>query len=107
MKRLIGQSSFPPYFHQWGAARERTHACPSAVHTAAARRFCKRCWGAGMLVPREDFDATYARVKEGAASGGCTVLIFVAPDVDALCACRIFTVSCAALNPAATLLARC
>lgn len=45
-----------------------------------------------MLWPREEFHAAYGQIKhDGIKSGGCSVLILVALDVDALCACEILT----------------
>lgn len=34
----------------------------------------------------------YTQIKEHAAQSGCSVLLLVAPDTDALAACRILTV---------------
>ena len=45
-----------------------------------------------MIIPRLAFDATYEVIKEKSGGGGCTVLIFVAADVDGICACKILTV---------------
>jgi cell division control protein 45 len=45
-----------------------------------------------MLWPRDKYDVAYEQLKQDSLGGGCTVLIFVAPDVDALCAARILTV---------------
>ena len=43
-----------------------------------------------MLWPRDKFDVAFSKMKEDAVeAGGCTVLIFVAPSCDALCALRI------------------
>ena len=45
-----------------------------------------------MLIDRERFDDVYEAIKEKAVDGGaCSVVILVAPDCDALCACRILT----------------
>lgn len=45
-----------------------------------------------MLWPRAEFHAAYGQIKhDGIKSGGCSVLILVALDVDALCACEILT----------------
>ncbi|KAJ1463001.1 CDC45 family [Pelagophyceae sp. CCMP2097] len=45
-----------------------------------------------MLIDRERFDDVYEAIKEKAVEGGaCSVLILVAPDCDALCACQIIT----------------
>uniref|UniRef100_K3X452 CDC45-like protein n=1 Tax=Globisporangium ultimum (strain ATCC 200006 / CBS 805.95 / DAOM BR144) TaxID=431595 RepID=K3X452_GLOUD len=45
-----------------------------------------------MLWPREEFHAAYGQIKhDGIKSGGCSVLVLVAMDVDALCACEILT----------------
>ncbi|DBA01874.1 TPA: hypothetical protein N0F65_006022 [Lagenidium giganteum] len=45
-----------------------------------------------MLWPREEFHAAYGQIKhDGIQTGGCSVLILVAMDVDALCACEIVT----------------
>ncbi|TYZ65771.1 hypothetical protein PybrP1_009972 [[Pythium] brassicae (nom. inval.)] len=45
-----------------------------------------------MLWPRDEFHAAYAQIKhDGIKSGGCSVLLLVALDVDALCACEILT----------------
>lgn len=46
-----------------------------------------------MLITLEHFDTQYGRIKQqaAAAGGGCSVLILVAPDCDALCAARILT----------------
>jgi hypothetical protein len=46
-----------------------------------------------MLWSKDKFAATYKQiVKSARAAGGCSVLICVAPDCDALCAARILTV---------------
>ena len=43
-----------------------------------------------MLVGRERFEEVYATIRQSAcAGGGQTVLILVAPDTDAICACQI------------------
>ena len=45
-----------------------------------------------MLIGRERFEEVYNTIKQGACVGGaCTVLILVAPDCDAVCACHILT----------------
>ena len=45
-----------------------------------------------MLIGRERFEEVYNTIKQGACAGGaCTVLILVAPDCDAVCACHILT----------------
>ncbi|RLN98861.1 hypothetical protein BBJ28_00008028 [Nothophytophthora sp. Chile5] len=46
-----------------------------------------------MLWPREEFHAAYGQIKHDAlqSGGGCSVLLLVALDVDALCACEILT----------------
>ncbi|TMW69627.1 hypothetical protein Poli38472_001783 [Pythium oligandrum] len=45
-----------------------------------------------MLWPREEFHAAYGQIKhDGIQSGGSSILILVALDVDALCACEILT----------------
>ena len=44
-----------------------------------------------MLWPRLKLDEAYARLKQQSLGGACTVLILVAADCDALCACRILT----------------
>ena len=52
----------------------------------------------GMLWPRDKFDVAYEQLKQDSLSCGCSVLIFVAPDVDALCAAHILTVCGVAKN---------
>jgi hypothetical protein len=47
-----------------------------------------------MLWPKADFDAAYDKIKQEALSGGCTVLVLLAPTCDSMCAGRILTVSC-------------
>ncbi len=42
-----------------------------------------------MLVGRERFDEVYATIRQSACGAGQTVLILVAPDTDAICACQI------------------
>eukprot|EP00054_Salpingoeca_dolichothecata_P000149 m.279609 g.279609 ORF g.279609 m.279609 type:complete len:574 (-) comp102884_c0_seq1:13-1734(-) len=44
-----------------------------------------------MWVHVDSFDTAYQQIKKNSLSGESTVLIFVAPDVDALCACNILT----------------
>ena len=45
-----------------------------------------------MLIGRERFEEVYNTIKASACAGGsCTVLILVAPDCDAVCACQILT----------------
>ncbi|GLE06921.1 hypothetical protein PINS_up016663 [Pythium insidiosum] len=45
-----------------------------------------------MLWPREEFHAAYGQIKhDGIQSGGTSILVLVALDVDALCACEILT----------------
>ncbi|KAG6612927.1 cell division control protein 45 [Phytophthora cinnamomi] len=46
-----------------------------------------------MLWPREEFHAAYGQIKHDAlqSGGGCSVLVLVALDVDALCAAEILT----------------
>jgi len=44
-----------------------------------------------VLLNRDRYDEAYAKLKQSSLSGGCTVLILVAADCDALCACRILT----------------
>ena len=47
-----------------------------------------------MLIPRHEFKAVYERIKDAAAEvkNGCSLLLFVAADVDAICAARILVV---------------
>lgn len=45
-----------------------------------------------MLWPREEFHTAYNQIKHDSIQhGGCSILILVAMDVDALCACEILT----------------
>uniref|UniRef100_A0A7S3K5P6 CDC45-like protein n=1 Tax=Aureoumbra lagunensis TaxID=44058 RepID=A0A7S3K5P6_9STRA len=46
-----------------------------------------------MLLGRERFEDVYTTILETAAeeAGSCSVVLFVAPDCDALCACRLLT----------------
>jgi hypothetical protein len=48
-----------------------------------------------MLIPHERFARAYLEISESARSqgGGCTVLLLVAPDADAICAARMLAVS--------------
>eukprot|EP00953_Heterococcus_sp_UTEX-ZZ885_P019600 10945-Heterococcus_DN1.PRE.1 len=44
-----------------------------------------------MLLKQNDVEAAYEQINHDAAeaNGACSVLIFVAPNADAMCACRI------------------
>ena len=42
-----------------------------------------------MLWPRDQYHVVYGEIKKESGYGGCTLLILVAQDVDALCACEI------------------
>ena len=42
-----------------------------------------------MLVAIDDAHTAYSKIKEDALTSSSPVLIFVAPDADALCACKI------------------
>mmetsp|Transcript_27344 Transcript_27344/g.71666 ORF Transcript_27344/g.71666 Transcript_27344/m.71666 type:complete len:588 (-) Transcript_27344:104-1867(-) len=44
-----------------------------------------------MFVGAGEFDTAYKRIKQDALKGDCTVIIFVAPDTDSICACWILT----------------
>ncbi|KAG5519954.1 hypothetical protein PMAC_000231 [Pneumocystis sp. 'macacae'] len=44
-----------------------------------------------MFVRRSNYADAYSRIKMASLSGSCTVLIFVALDVDALCACKMLS----------------
>ncbi|CAM9144349.1 unnamed protein product [Choristocarpus tenellus] len=46
-----------------------------------------------MLLEQNELEMAYAQIVEDAskAGGACTVVIFVAPNCDAMCACRILT----------------
>jgi len=44
-----------------------------------------------MFVSVGEFDVAYKRMKKDSLKGDCTVLIFVAPDTDSVCACSILT----------------
>ncbi|CCJ31198.1 unnamed protein product [Pneumocystis jirovecii] len=46
-----------------------------------------------MFIRRSNYADAYSRIKVASLSGSCTVLIFVALDVDALCACKMLSVS--------------
>ena len=45
-----------------------------------------------IIDPEKFFDLYSTRIKENASMGGCSVVIFVAPDPDSVAACRILTV---------------
>lgn len=45
-----------------------------------------------MYVSPDSFDQVYKRVKSRAERDAARVLVFVAPDCDAMCAARILTV---------------
>ena len=47
-----------------------------------------------MLIPRHGFKAAYERIKDAAAdvNNGCSLLLMVGSDVDAICAARILVV---------------
>ena len=45
------------------------------------------------LIPLDDISGMYEEIKEASLVGGCSVLILVAADCDAVCASRILTVS--------------
>lgn len=42
-----------------------------------------------MIIRRSQFASAYTRIKQASLSGTCAVLILVALDVDALCACKM------------------
>ncbi|KAG4304658.1 hypothetical protein PORY_002051, partial [Pneumocystis oryctolagi] len=42
-------------------------------------------------IRRSNYTDAYSRIKAASLSGSCTVLIFVALDVDALCACKMLS----------------
>ncbi|KTW30903.1 DNA replication initiation factor CDC45 [Pneumocystis jirovecii RU7] len=44
-----------------------------------------------MFIRRSNYADAYSRIKVASLSGSCTVLIFVALDVDALCACKMLS----------------
>lgn len=44
-----------------------------------------------MLWPHANLNEVYDNIKEQSLGGGCSVLIFVAMDCDALCSCQIIT----------------
>ena len=44
-----------------------------------------------MLWPSANLDEVYDNIKEQSLGAGCSVLIFVAMDCDALCSCQILT----------------
>ncbi|KAG5440570.1 hypothetical protein PCK2_000395 [Pneumocystis canis] len=46
-----------------------------------------------MFIRRLNYSDAYSRIKAVSLSGSCSVLIFVALDVDALCACKMLSVS--------------
>ena len=45
-----------------------------------------------MIWKVREYDRAYKRIRRNALEGGMSVLILVAPDCDAICACRILTV---------------
>lgn len=44
-----------------------------------------------MIIRRSQFAAAYTRIKQSSLSGTCAVLILVALDTDALCACKMLS----------------
>ncbi|EMR09043.1 hypothetical protein PNEG_02815 [Pneumocystis murina B123] len=44
-----------------------------------------------MFIRRSNYVDAYSRIKAASLSGSCTVLIFVALEVDALCACKMLS----------------
>lgn len=46
-----------------------------------------------MFIRRSNYVDAYSRIKAASLSGSCAVLIFVALEVDALCACKMLSVS--------------
>jgi hypothetical protein len=44
-----------------------------------------------MILPPKGLKQVYDTIKLESLRGGCTVLVLVAPDVDAIAACRIVT----------------
>lgn len=42
-----------------------------------------------MIIRRSQFSSAYTRIKQSSLSGTCAVLILVALDADALCACKM------------------
>ena len=45
-----------------------------------------------MLLSKEEFKQHFDIIKDRAADGGLSLLIFVAPDVDAICAAQVLAV---------------
>ena len=45
-----------------------------------------------MLIPPEKFHQLFTFIRDDASTTGCSVVIFVAPDPDSVCASRILTV---------------
>eukprot|EP01137_Pigoraptor_chileana_P006290 Opistho-2@50463 len=44
-----------------------------------------------MLIQKESFRQAYEQMRQNAMGSSCSILILVAPDADALCACKILT----------------
>lgn len=44
-----------------------------------------------MRIYQQDLTEVYTQIRQDSLDKGCTILIFVSGDVDAICACRIFT----------------
>lgn len=42
-----------------------------------------------MIIRRSQFSSAYTRIRQSSLSGTCAVLILVALDTDALCACKM------------------
>ncbi len=54
-----------------------------------------------VLLHQEQFDELYDKVKTKACASDSEVMFFVAMDTDALCACKMLTVSVQPLVPRA------
>jgi hypothetical protein len=52
-----------------------------------------------VLLHQEQFDELYDKVKTKACASDSEVMFFVAMDTDALCACKMLTVSAQPLAP--------
>ena len=46
-----------------------------------------------MLINPDKFHQLFSFIRDDASSGSCSVVIFVGPDADSVCGCKILTVT--------------
>lgn len=84
---------------------ERRACCGSEANAEEGRRVRVQGSAArwhGMIVPKSEIANVYHRIKRDAGGDGVSVVIMVAPDVDAICACKMLTVRARARARGAT-----